>query len=633
MIRVTPLHFALALALATLVNGGVVVWLAGDWHRSAPAEDPVYVNIVALGIGDSAGAGRMPQGAGIAAPGIATPLDGPPPLERATPDEPAVAASPRPTLADQSDAELAAPVEPEADTPAVAAEPAAPQAASPDAVEAPRQPAPPAATTPPSPSAAATQDSEPMTSPIPERSEESPPQEAEPTLRIARNLPMRAPEAAPDSLQDVVEPQEPEEIVAAPERPSGDRPGDPVDTVAEEQPLTQPTVPASAEEPAAAAAEPSAQAPEDAPPLARITAPETPSSLPAATQPDIGSPVTETEVARARPPAPAPDETAPTAPVRPAQPAAGSAEAPVPEPVETGQAFVTVQPVPPIQPAPHNVADLRSSEQPQRAPATPVPPADVNAEEASPATDGRLRAGAAIAPVASEAPADNAVANAAPGLETVPAPLPDLAPPDAVDPAGREGDAPPRNVSTSTAERSPEAPSRAPSAEPVSSAAEPLTVDTAPTRPVAAEREAAATPASELAPVPTPPTPPRGLADGEGPAGVLPPGVPGGAEGGTVAAGSPLDHYATDLHTLIDAYKRYPRTSRERREQGTVTLRITVAPDGTLVNVAVENAQSERLSAASVDAVRNAADLFPPFPPGLVDQPLQFIVSVSFVLR
>jgi len=612
--RVTPLQFAVALALATLLNGIAAILLATDWRPSEPAEEPVYVNIIALGVGDSSGAGKMPQGVGLSAPGTATPADGPPTSDQVSPDDSAPVGPDRPALSDQADAERVetVPSNMEPDRPATEADP--PRSLSPERV--------PGAVPPPTPRTetlperdAASEERTPATSQVaPSRPIELPALRQELPLREPRNLPMRSPEDLTAPLPDARRPKEPDAVAvlspfARPALPDL-RPEE------ERQPETEITVAPPPSEPDSLPPESRTPAPEVVPPIARMITPETPAPLPAPSQPDIGVPIGEPALTGIPSPSPAEDEATLAIPSRPPQPEGGPRER-MAEPIEAGEAFVTIRPAPPIQPSPLDMADQGAVSRPS-ASAAPIVSGSAAPREATPDASARVRAGASIAPSADERQADTVVANEVSETEEAPPPFPEITPPVTTGAAGTEN----ARSSSPAASDSSEVPSPAPTNAPPRSLA---------ARPSGQSGQTARQPAGGGGGTATGP---RGLPGGAGPVGgPIPGGALTGAPGGTVVAGSPLDRYATNLHALIDAQKRYPRVSRQRREEGAVILRITIAPDGSLMDVVVEKAASDQLAEASIAAVRNAAGRFPPFPLEMPQEPLQFIVSVSFVLR
>ena len=93
-----------------------------------------------------------------------------------------------------------------------------------------------------------------------------------------------------------------------------------------------------------------------------------------------------------------------------------------------------------------------------------------------------------------------------------------------------------------------------------------------------------------------------------------------------------LSRYLTKLFRMIDAKKRYPSRSLRRGEQGTVTVRLTLGADGTLLDVRTTTRGPRRLVAASIRAVRDAAP-FPPLPKALNRERAVFELPVVYRIR
>ncbi|MGB8273638.1 MAG: energy transducer TonB, partial [Alphaproteobacteria bacterium] len=109
---------------------------------------------------------------------------------------------------------------------------------------------------------------------------------------------------------------------------------------------------------------------------------------------------------------------------------------------------------------------------------------------------------------------------------------------------------------------------------------------------------------------------------------------PKGIETGVAGAKAQdeMSRYLTTLFTMIDRKKVYPSQSVRRREQGTVTVRLKIARDGTLVDASSPTESPERLVDASLDAVREAAP-FPPLPKSLDRDQAVFEVPVTYRLQ
>lgn len=90
--------------------------------------------------------------------------------------------------------------------------------------------------------------------------------------------------------------------------------------------------------------------------------------------------------------------------------------------------------------------------------------------------------------------------------------------------------------------------------------------------------------------------------------------------------------YIARLRKMIDDRKQYPPQSLRRNEEGTVVLRVTIASNGTISDVAVMTKITSRLAAAATEAVRAAAP-FPPFPPELGNSVGSFDIPINFKIQ
>ena len=107
-------------------------------------------------------------------------------------------------------------------------------------------------------------------------------------------------------------------------------------------------------------------------------------------------------------------------------------------------------------------------------------------------------------------------------------------------------------------------------------------------------------------------------------------GIDTGAAGGT--SQEEMNRYITTLFTMIDAKKQYPPQSMQRREQGSVTLRLKIAADGQLIDASSPTEEPHRLVDASLEAVHRAAP-FPPLPASLKKDQAEFDVPVVYKLQ
>jgi len=148
--------------------------------------------------------------------------------------------------------------------------------------------------------------------------------------------------------------------------------------------------------------------------------------------------------------------------------------------------------------------------------------------------------------------------------------------------------------------------------------------------------EALPAPAAPPAPTPEPQAPPVAAAPTPSPASAPPTtetprkGIETGVASGT--SQTEMSRYVTTLFTMIDAKKQYPPQSMQRREEGTVVIRLKIAADGTLIDVTSPTTDPHRLVDASLEAVRRAAP-FPALPASLGKSEAEFEVPVNYKLQ
>lgn len=103
--------------------------------------------------------------------------------------------------------------------------------------------------------------------------------------------------------------------------------------------------------------------------------------------------------------------------------------------------------------------------------------------------------------------------------------------------------------------------------------------------------------------------------------------APAPADEGVILAG-----YARRFLEQLERHKSYPALSLRRGEEGTVTIRITVAADGRVLDAHPVGEGPSRLETASLEAVAAAAP-FPPLPSGLGGDRVVFNLPVTYRLR
>ena len=91
--------------------------------------------------------------------------------------------------------------------------------------------------------------------------------------------------------------------------------------------------------------------------------------------------------------------------------------------------------------------------------------------------------------------------------------------------------------------------------------------------------------------------------------------------------------YLTQLSAWLERHKEYPQRARRRRQEGTVYLRFSVDPAGTVLSYQIERSSGYSLLDHEVEnMIRRAAPL-PAMPQDLVQARLELVVPVSFYLR
>ncbi len=137
---------------------------------------------------------------------------------------------------------------------------------------------------------------------------------------------------------------------------------------------------------------------------------------------------------------------------------------------------------------------------------------------------------------------------------------------------------------------------------------------------------AAATEPAPIQPAPLPQAPVQEAMAGR-PAAPSPPPLPAGP-----APDRLLAAYARRVLAQLEQHKTYPIMSQRRGEEGTITLRITVAADGRVIDVHPVADGPSRLVHASLDAVTAAAP-FPPLPAGLGANRMVFNLPITYRLH
>ncbi|MFC3099238.1 energy transducer TonB [Alteraurantiacibacter palmitatis] len=92
-----------------------------------------------------------------------------------------------------------------------------------------------------------------------------------------------------------------------------------------------------------------------------------------------------------------------------------------------------------------------------------------------------------------------------------------------------------------------------------------------------------------------------------------------------------------DYFSLVNAHlarnKRYPREARQARQEGVVTVRFTVGPDGTVSNASIRvSSGHELLDQATLDLLRRVSPL-PRFPRSMTRDSVTLTLPIEYSLR
>lgn len=94
-----------------------------------------------------------------------------------------------------------------------------------------------------------------------------------------------------------------------------------------------------------------------------------------------------------------------------------------------------------------------------------------------------------------------------------------------------------------------------------------------------------------------------------------------------------LAGYGNSISRLLAKYREYPRVALVRGWEGTVTMRLSVAPGGKLIGGQVESSSGHKvLDEQALEMVKRMAELPPP-PAGLRDREFAVLVPVVFRLE
>jgi protein TonB len=123
---------------------------------------------------------------------------------------------------------------------------------------------------------------------------------------------------------------------------------------------------------------------------------------------------------------------------------------------------------------------------------------------------------------------------------------------------------------------------------------------------------AAAATAETVTPPPAPEAPPPGPVAPPTVAPAPPVAVQAPAPKVIATEGIPSD-YVNQVFNRINRNTEYPREAKQRRQQGRVAYKLTLSPQGALLNFDIQSSGNEALDEAAKEAIRRAAP-FPPLP-------------------
>ena len=89
--------------------------------------------------------------------------------------------------------------------------------------------------------------------------------------------------------------------------------------------------------------------------------------------------------------------------------------------------------------------------------------------------------------------------------------------------------------------------------------------------------------------------------------------------------------WQSQLGAWLEAHKQYPEAAREYGQEGTATIRFTVARDGHVTNVVLVNGSGvARLDSAAVQMLQGA--VVPAFPTEMPQADMTITVSINYAL-
>lgn len=116
----------------------------------------------------------------------------------------------------------------------------------------------------------------------------------------------------------------------------------------------------------------------------------------------------------------------------------------------------------------------------------------------------------------------------------------------------------------------------------------------------------------------------------------------GASSGGTPGSGgmrssdggeAERSNYAGRVVAHLNRHKQFPRTAMQRRVNGTVMVRFSLARDGRVTSARLQRGSGHRVLDEAALAMVRRADPFPPIPPGLGRNSMSFTAPIEFHLN
>ncbi len=92
-------------------------------------------------------------------------------------------------------------------------------------------------------------------------------------------------------------------------------------------------------------------------------------------------------------------------------------------------------------------------------------------------------------------------------------------------------------------------------------------------------------------------------------------------------------NYQRIIRQKIEKKKRYPRNAKRRRDEGIVKVAFTISKNGTLSKLRIHQSSGvQSLDKAALSAVKKVGR-FPPIPPALNKNFINYIIPIAYRLR